>query len=111
MAPRLNNSDTFSACSIQQMQDDINRAACITALPSLDVEVEARQPDDSLLGDSDTVTFIVSSVGTEEATDVEFSVTIPSSVTLDSISSLFSTCSSGGMGRASGPCGHVVGTG
>lgn len=96
MAPRLNGSDTFSACSIQQMQDDINRAACIAALPSLDVEVEARQPDDALLGNSDTVTFVVSSVGTEDATDVEFDVTIPSSVTLDSISSGFSSCSSGG---------------
>ena len=96
MAPRLNGSDTFSVCSIEQMRDDVNRAACITALPSLDVEVVANQPADSLLGDSDTVTFVVNSVGTEDATDVEFDVSIPSNVTLDSISSNIGSCSSGG---------------
>ena len=96
MAPRLNGSETFSACSIQQMQDDVNRAACITALPSLDVEVVANQPGDSLLGDSDTVTFVVNSVGTEDATGVEFDVSVPANVTLDSISSSIGSCSSGG---------------
>lgn len=96
MAPRLNGSDTFSACSITQMQDDVNRAACITALPTLDVEVVANQPSDALLGDSDTVTFVVNNVGTEEATGVEFDVTLPSSITLDSISSSVGSCSNGG---------------
>ena len=96
MAPRLNGSDTFSACSIQQMQDDVNRASCVTALPTLDVEVVANQPGDALLGDSDTVTFVVNSVGTEEATGVEFDVTLPSRITLDSISSSVGSCSSGG---------------
>lgn len=96
MAPRLNGSDTFSACSITQMQDDVNRASCITALPTLDVELVANQPRDALLGNSDTVTFVVNSVGTEEATGVEFDVTLPSSVTLDNISSSIGSCSSGG---------------
>ncbi|MDH3621734.1 MAG: M12 family metallo-peptidase, partial [Gammaproteobacteria bacterium] len=96
MAPRLNGSDTFSACSIQQMQDDVNRASCVTALPTLDIEVVANQPGSSLLGDSDTVTFVVNSVGTEDATGVEFDVTIPASVTLDSITSSIGSCSSGG---------------
>lgn len=96
MAPRLNGSDTFSACSIQQMQDDVNRAACITALPSLDVEVVANQPGDSLLGDSDTVTFVVNNVGTEDATGVEFDVSVPANITLVSIASSIGSCSSGG---------------
>ncbi len=96
MAPRLNSSDTFSACSIVQMQDDVNRASCVTALPTLDVEVVANQPGGSLLGDSDTATFVVNSVGTEDATGVEFEVSIPSNVTLDSITSSIGNCSNGG---------------
>ena len=96
MAPRLNGSDTFSACSIVQMQDDVNRASCVTAVPTLDVEVVANQPGGSLLGDSDTTTFVVNSVGTEDATGVEFEVSIPSNVALDSITSSIGSCSNGG---------------
>ena len=96
MAPRLNGSDTFSACSIQQMQDDVNRASCVTPLPTLDIQVVANQPGDSLLGDSDTVTFVVNNVGTEDAVDTGFEVSLPSSVTLDSITSSIGSCSSGG---------------
>lgn len=96
MAPRLNGSDTFSACSIEQMQDDVDRASCISALPTQDVAVVANQPGDSLLGDSDTVTFVVNSVGTEDAAGVSFQVSVPSSVTLDGITSSIGSCSSGG---------------
>ncbi|MDJ0708998.1 MAG: M12 family metallo-peptidase [Woeseiaceae bacterium] len=96
MAPRLNGSDTFSSCSIQQMQDDVSRASCITALPTLDVEVVASQPGDVLLGDSETVSFVVNNVGTDDATGVDFNVSIPLNVTLDSISSSAGSCSSGG---------------
>ncbi len=32
MAPQLNNSQTFSACSIQQIQPTLNSASCLTNL-------------------------------------------------------------------------------
>ncbi len=96
MAPRLNGSDTFSACSIVEMQADVNRASCVTAAPTLDIEVVANQPGGSLLGDSDTVTFVVNNIGTEDASGAEFEVSLPSNVTLDSITSSVGNCSSGG---------------
>ncbi len=96
MAPRLNGSDTFSACSIAQMQDDVDRASCITALPSLDLAVVADPAGPSLLGDSTTVSFVVNSVGTEDAADITVDITVPASDTLDGISSTLGSCSSGG---------------
>ncbi len=96
MAPRVNGSDTFSACSVAEMRVDINRASCISALPTLDVAVEATQPGNTLLGDSATVSFVVNNVGTEDADSVSIEVSIPSGAALDSVSSSRGSCSSGG---------------
>ena len=38
MSPRLNGVDQFSQCSLNEMADDIARASCITALPSVDMQ-------------------------------------------------------------------------
>ena len=32
MAPRINGEDQFSSCSISQMQDDVNRASCLSLI-------------------------------------------------------------------------------
>ena len=96
MAPRLNGSDTFSSCSIQQMEDDVARASCITALASTDVAVAApSQPDRVLLGDSTTVSFEVTSAGTEAANGVSVTATLPASLSLDSASASVGSCTSG----------------
>ena len=96
MAPRLNGSDTFSSCSIQQMEDDVARATCIRALASTDVGVAApSQPRSVLLGDSTTVSFDVTSAGTETANGVSVTATLPASLSLDSASASVGSCTSG----------------
>jgi hypothetical protein len=96
MAPQLNGNDEFSACSIAEMQDDIDNAACITPLPSTDVALVAgSQPAAILLGNAATLTFDVNSVGTNEANGVNVDVTIPAGVNLDSVSATAGSCTSG----------------
>jgi hypothetical protein len=96
MAPRINNSDTFSDCSINEMQDDIARASCIVAMPTSDVEVGAvSSPGAILLGDSAEVSFDVSSSGTTEAAGVVLDLTVPARFDLDSVTSSVGSCTSG----------------
>lgn len=109
MAPRINGEDQFSSCSIEQMQDDVNRASCITPLPNTDVAmVGGVQSGAVLLGDSATVVFDVNSVGTETADSVNVDVTIPSGVNLESVSATSGSCTDGG-GTASCAIGTVAG--
>ena len=96
MAPRLNGSDQFSACSITQMQDDVSGAPCITAMPSTDVAMVAgSQSATALLGDAATIMFEANSVGTENASGVNVDVTIPAGVSLNTASVSSGSCSSG----------------
>jgi hypothetical protein len=108
MAPRLNGSDEFSACSITEMQDDVNRASCISAMPGTDVAIVAGgQPGAVLLGDTATVTFDANSIGTDDASGVNVDVTIPAGVNLSSVSATAGTCMSG-AGTASCAIGSVA---
>lgn len=96
MAPQLNGSDTFSACSITEMQDDVNRASCISPLASIEVGIRAgATPSPVLLGNAAEVRFDVDNLGTDTATNVTVDVTVPADVTLDGVSAGGGTCSSG----------------
>ena len=109
MAPRLNRNDQFSACSIATMQDHIDRASCITALPSTDIRVVAGpQPGNLLLGDSANLAFDVNSTGTEEATGVTLDVTIPAGLTVDDVTTTVGSCLTG-AGTASCSIGALAG--
>jgi uncharacterized repeat protein (TIGR01451 family) len=108
MAATLNGSDTFSDCSITEMQDDVNRASCITALPSTDVAiVVGSQPGTVLLGDPATFTLEVNSIGTTTATNVVANVTIPPSMTLSSVSATSGSCTNG-AGNATCTLGSIA---
>jgi len=96
MAPRLNGSDTFSACSITQMQDDVDRALCISAMAGTDVAIVAgSQPVAVLLGNAATITFEANSVGTEIINNANVDVTIPPGVTVSSVSATMGDCTNG----------------
>ncbi|MCP4301034.1 MAG: hypothetical protein GY783_10650, partial [Gammaproteobacteria bacterium] len=108
MAPRLNGESDFSACSIVEMQDDINRASCITPLPSTDVALVAGgQPAAILLGNAAALTFDVNSVGTNTASGVNVAVAIPAGVALDSVTATAGGCTSG-AGTASCAIGSIA---
>ena len=96
MAPSINGSDTFSNCSITQMQDDVSRASCVTALASVDVAIAAgAQPASLFLGDSAALTFDATSVGTEAANNVSVSVDVPAGLALDRSSTTVGSCTDG----------------
>jgi len=109
MAATINGEDQFSSCSIAEMQDDVNRASCITPLPGTDVAmVGGSQSGAVLLGDSATVVFDANSVGTDSANNVNVDVSIPSGVTLESVSATSGTCTTGAA-TASCAIGTVAG--
>jgi len=96
MAPRVNDTDTFSDCSIAEMQKRVAVASCITALPSTDIAVVAgTQPGSLLLGDSVAVSFDVNSAGTGDANGVALDMTIPAGTTVDNVTASAGSCSSG----------------
>lgn len=108
MAPRINGVDEFSSCSITQMQDDVNRASCVTSLPGTDVALLAGgQPGALLLGDTATVTFDANSVGTDTADSVNVDVAIPAGMALQSVSATAGNCTTG-AGTASCSIGAVA---
>ena len=78
MAPQLTGSNTFSACSLQQMQPHINAAACIVA--SRNREVAVSTPVDTIIAPVNEpfdVTFDVASIGDTTAINVTLDVTLP----------------------------------
>ncbi|MDJ0938818.1 MAG: M12 family metallo-peptidase [Woeseiaceae bacterium] len=109
MAPAVNGSDQFSACSITEMQDDVAAAACISPLPSTDVAVVAGSaPTSVFTDDAVSVTFDVNSVGTEDANNVVLNVTLPTNVTVNSVTATAGNCTMG-AGNANCVLGTVAG--
>ena len=109
MAPSVNGSDEFSSCSITEMQDDVAAAPCIGPVPSTDIAVVAGGvPSSVYTDDSVSVAFDVDSVGTEDATGVTLDVTIPATVTVNSVTATSGSCSSG-AGTASCTLGTIAG--
>jgi hypothetical protein len=96
MAPSVNGSDQFSQCSIAQMQPRIAAAACIEPLPSVDMTIglDGSAPD-ILLGNAVSLTFDVTNVGTETATNVAANITVPNTMTLASVAASSGSCTSG----------------
>jgi uncharacterized repeat protein (TIGR01451 family) len=97
MAPSVNGSDQFSACSISEMQVDIAAAACITPLPSVDMAISLNgQAPTPLLGNSVTLTFDIANNGTAQAGNVTADISLPNNVSFLSVAASAGTCTSGG---------------
>ena len=96
MAPMLNGSTDFSACSISIMQANAANAACITPLLTVDMSVALNgQPSTVLLGNNATLTFDLSNNGTLQATNVEVDITLPNNVSFVSAAASVGTCANG----------------
>jgi len=96
MSPSVNGSDRFSPCSIEQMQDDIAGARCITALPGTDMAVAFRSTAATvLLGAASNVIVDLVNNGTDAAQNVAVEVSIPANVSLVNATSGAGSCSSG----------------
>jgi len=96
MAPQLNGSDQFSACSIQQMQIQVNKATCLTAYvpPDASIQVPAGTIN-ATVGTPVVASFTVRATGDDASANVTVTVTLPTSVTLQSVSANGGTCMSG----------------
>ncbi len=96
MAPSLNGSSDFSACTLVEVADDIAAASCITPLPTVDVSIVlSGQPPAYLLGANIDLVYSVSNAGTLQATGVVADITIPNALSINSVSSSSGNCTSG----------------
>jgi hypothetical protein len=110
MTPSINGSDQFSACSIEQMQDDIRRASCIAAIPAVDMSVRLTNGSATLLLGADTeLEYELANNGTLEATGVAAEFTVPANFALASVAISAGSCVSG-AGTVSCDIGVVPGS-
>jgi MYXO-CTERM domain-containing protein len=96
MAPRLNGSDQFSACSIEQIQPILNNAQCLTAYAPPDAGIEvANTAVTATVGTAFVASFVVRSTGDDASTDVVATATVPAGLTVNTVTANGGTCSSG----------------
>jgi hypothetical protein len=89
------------------MQPNAAAASCINPLPSTDVSIELRDPvANLLLGALTDIVFDIANNGTENATNVNASFTLPTNASIDSIAATAGTCSQG-AGTASCSLGTI----
>ncbi len=72
MAPSVNGSREFSACSIAEMQAEIAAASCLTPIGAANVAVTWAQPVDALAGVAFELAATARNDGVEEANGVTF---------------------------------------
>ena len=96
MAPRLNGSSTFSACSLEQMAPQVASAFCLKALPDADMTIAAvASPATVLEGGTVNLELTASNLGTATAELVSISVDLPSGVNLRDAGTLCTAAASG----------------
>jgi len=96
MSPSFNGSDQFSDCSIAVMQAQATAAACVAALPAIDVSVRpVGQVSNVLLGAATDFEYEVSSNGTLDVAGVVVNFSIPNTLSLDTVTPSLGSCSSG----------------
>jgi len=96
MAPMLNGSTQFSQCSIDIMRDNVAGAACVTALPTVDMSVALNgQSPNVLLGASTVLTYDISNNGSLPGSNVLVDVSIPTNLTVNSVDPSFGSCIEG----------------
>ncbi|MEM7281198.1 MAG: M12 family metallo-peptidase [Pseudomonadota bacterium] len=102
MSPSVNGSDEFSQCTLDEMAPEIASASCLTPLSAIDVSVVAQNGVSQAVGQSFNFQFTVLNNGTETASNVNFNVTIPSSVSVQSVNPSSGTCTQAAGGYACG---------
>jgi hypothetical protein len=96
MSASINGSQQFSACSITVMQAEAAAAACIAKLPAVDVSVEpVGQISNVLFGAQTDFEYEVTSNGTLDVAGVLVNFSLPTVLTLDTVTTSAGTCSNG----------------
>jgi hypothetical protein len=96
MAPQLNGNDQFSACSVQQIQPYVNNSSCLTAYIPPDASISVTSPTlQATVGTALVASFTVRATGDDASANVTVTVTLPTSLTIQSVSANGGTCTSG----------------
>jgi hypothetical protein len=96
MAPSINGSDQFSACSVAQMQAEIAAASCLTPLGAANASLTLAQPGSVLAGIAFDATATVVNTGIDAAPNVTFTAAADTGLTIVSAAAGGTTCSATG---------------
>ena len=108
MAPQLNGSDQFSACSISQIQPVIAGARCLTTYSPPDASIEVPTPTlQATVGTALAASFTVRALGDDASANVTVTVSLPTTATLQSVTANGGTCTTG-AGTASCALGNLA---
>ena len=94
MAPKLNFSEQFSSCSLDQINARIKTARCLRpyTAPDVAVEVPAGSAED-VENSAFTVSFVARATGDDASNDVSARATLPTNLLLRSATAAGGTCS------------------
>ncbi len=96
MSASINGSQQFSTCSVAIMQAEAAVAACVAALPAVDVSVQAvGQGSNVLLGATSDLEYEVTSNGTLDVAGVLAHFSLPNLLSLESVTTSVGSCTSG----------------
>ena len=96
MAPQLNGSSTFSACSLEQIAPEVASALCLRDLPDADMSIAATAaPATALEGTVLTLELTATNLGTAAAELVSMSVDLPAGLHLQDPGSLCAAAAGG----------------
>jgi hypothetical protein len=96
MAPQLNGSDQFSACSIQQIQSVIAGASCLTTYNPPDASIEVTTSTvPATVGTAVVASFAVRATGDDTSASVSVTVSLPATITVQSVTANGGTCTTG----------------
>lgn len=116
MEARLNGSNQFSQCSLDEMRPVIDAAQCVTPLDFSDAELTLAPAAASVPIDQDfAYSVLVSSAGSLQVDAVTVTITLPALLALQSVTSSAGSCSSGAgavtcdLGNLPGGSSHTIG--
>jgi len=93
MAPRVNFSDQFSSCSLEQINTTIQTAACLAPYEAPDVTVELPATSIGAVANSAfTVSFIAHAIGDDASNAVSAIAALPANLTVQSATAAGGTC-------------------
>jgi len=103
MAPKVNFSDQFSSCSLEQINASIKTAQCLTPYEAPDVTVELPVTSIGALANSTfTLSFVAHAIGDDASNEVTALAALPANLTVQSAVAAGGTCTIDGGASAGG---------
>jgi hypothetical protein len=93
MAPSITGTEEFSACSIEQMQDEIASAQCLAPIPLADLATSAVDENVEIgTGESLDYAIAVANVGSEAAMGITLDISVDAALTVTDATSATGIC-------------------